>query len=95
MSNVGDRTGLRDAMNEAVSNDPDGKCLAKCEGWEYRQRAVVSVRRVEAGTTAKTAATSTAQARELEAAALLGRAATELSRFSGLPSIAFSLASTP
>lgn len=47
-SNVGDRTGARDATNKATVGDPDGKCITKCDGWIYRQQAVVRLVRTEA-----------------------------------------------
>ena len=46
-SNAGDRTGARDGTNTATVGDPDGKCLAKCDGWLYRQRASMKVTRTE------------------------------------------------
>lgn len=44
LQNAGNATGVQDAVNSTVG-DPDGKCLAKCDKWAYKQRAAVSIER--------------------------------------------------
>ncbi len=46
--NVGNVLGAQDAVNAATVGDPDGKCLAKCDGWKYIQRNVVNLTRIDA-----------------------------------------------
>ncbi len=70
-SNAGDRTGARDATNTAAVGDPDGKCLAKCDGWIYQQRAVVSVVRTENQKSHTATAISTLADQGLKPGALL------------------------
>ena len=48
-SNVGNATGAQDVVGAAMTGDPDGKCLSRCETWRYRQRAVVNLTRKVAG----------------------------------------------
>ncbi|MGP8438152.1 hypothetical protein ACT2FY_09420 [Paraburkholderia fungorum] len=48
LQNVGNATGVQDAVNSAVG-DPDGKCLAKCDQWGYKQRATVNIERYADG----------------------------------------------
>lgn len=84
-SNVGDRTGGRDAMNENTTGDPDGKCLANCKGWLYRQRAVVNIARLEGNSTQRATATSSTETASLEPSALFAKAAEELTKAAGLP----------
>jgi hypothetical protein len=48
LQNVGNATGVQDAVNSAVG-DPDGKCLAKCDQWAYKQRATVNIERYADG----------------------------------------------
>lgn len=48
LQNLGDATGVQDAVNSTVG-DPDGKCLAKCDQWAYKQRATVNVERYAEG----------------------------------------------
>ena len=64
-SNAGDRTGARDATNTATVGDPDGKCLAKCEGWIYHQRAVIQLTRTENVSTKQISTLSTADEQRL------------------------------
>ncbi|MFN7570509.1 MAG: hypothetical protein ACK5TK_03480 [Betaproteobacteria bacterium] len=87
LSNVGDGTGARDAINAGAVGDADGKCLAKCEGWVYRQRAVVNLKRSEGAASMHVLAVSSVEARELVPAALLQRCAAELTAATGLPPI--------
>jgi hypothetical protein len=86
-SNVGDRSGARDATNIAMAGDPDGKCLAKCDGWTYRQRAVISVLRTETGLTRTTSATGSIAANALQPAALFARCYVDLASATGMPLI--------
>lgn len=86
-SNLGDRSGARDATNAATAGDPDGKCLAKCEGWVYKQRAVLNVTRKEGEKVAKASATAVMEAHGLEAEKMFNLAASEVSRVAGLPQI--------
>jgi hypothetical protein len=78
VSNVGDATGARDATNATLVGDPDGKCLAKCGGWGYRQRVVVSLTRIESGTPTKAISVASVEATMLEPRALFARSAQEL-----------------
>lgn len=48
LQNVGNATGVQDAVNSTVG-DPDGKCLAKCDQWAYKQRATVNIERYTDG----------------------------------------------
>lgn len=83
-SNVGDRTGARDAVNEGTTGDPDGKCLAKCEGWIYKQRAVVNLARTAGLDIQQVSVTTSMEGAALSAATLLGAAGTELARATGV-----------
>lgn len=84
-SNAGDRTGARDATNTAAVGDPDGKCLAKCDGWIYQQRAVVRVVRTEGSESQTASATSTLPAAELQPSQLFNASKLALTRTTGLP----------
>lgn len=86
-SNVGDRAGARDAVNESTTGDPDGKCLAKCEGWVYRQRAVLSLARLDGAEVQRITATASTDAPTLAAAELLGSAGTELAKVTAVPAM--------
>ena len=86
-SNAGDRTGARDATNKAAVGDPDGKCLAKCEGWLYQQRAVVRVTRREGQETKIAAATSTVTALSLNPSSLFVSSYNRLQSVIKLPSM--------
>ena len=81
----GGRTGARDATNTAAVGEPDGKCLAKCDGWIYQQRAVVRVVRTEGSENQTAAATSTLPATELQPSQLLNASKLALTRATGLP----------
>lgn len=83
-SNVGDRAGARDAVNESTTGDPDGKCLAKCDGWVYRQRAVVNLARSAGGEILRASASTAMDGKALAAAALLEGAGAELARATGV-----------
>lgn len=85
MLNLGDMSGARDGVNAAVAGDPDGKCLAKCEGWIYRQRAVVSLTRIDGEHRVKASALATWQGRELVPDILLNHAAAALADATGVP----------
>jgi hypothetical protein len=84
-SNVGDRTGARDATNTATAGDPDGKCLAKCDGWIYQQRAVISVLRTQAGLKRTASATASIAAGSLQPGALFARSYADLAGATGMP----------
>lgn len=84
-SNAGDRTGARDATNTATVGDPDGSCLAKCDGWIYQQRAVVRIVRTEGGAEFTVAATSSLAAAELQPAQLFSASLAQLQTTAGLP----------
>lgn len=84
LSNAGDRTGARDEINATTVGDPDGKCLAKCDGWMYQQRAVVRIVRTEGRSTATAIAISTLEAAELQPASLFTASKAELSKTTGL-----------
>ena len=77
-SNIGDLAGARDATNNATAGDPDGACLAKCEGWVYRQGAALNLTRSEAGEQTKVTAISAVAARNLQPGELFNRAAAVL-----------------
>lgn len=47
--NLGTLTGVRDAFNNAVVGDPDGKCLANCYNWKYQQSSVINIKRIVQG----------------------------------------------
>ena len=83
-SNAGDRTGARDATNAATVGDPDGKCLAKCDGWNYQQRAVVRITRTEGGATDYAAATSMLMAAELQPTQLFSSSLKKLEIHTGI-----------
>lgn len=83
-SNVGDRAGTRDAVNESTTGDPDGKCLAKCEVWIYKQRAVVNLARSAGGEILRASASTSVDSTALAAAALLEGAGAELARATGV-----------
>jgi len=84
-SNVGDATGARDAVNGATVGDPDGKCLAKCDKWEYRQRAVINLTRIEAGASTKVISVSSINAIALEPGTLFARSAKEIAAVLRVP----------
>lgn len=48
MNTIGNASGAQDAVNGAVG-DPDGKCVAKCDQWAYKQRNVVNLTRFADG----------------------------------------------
>ena len=77
-SNAGDHTGARDATNMAIVGDPDGKCLAKCDGWIYQQRAVVRIVRTEGNAQSALAATSSTAAAEMLPSALFSSSFNEI-----------------
>lgn len=83
-SNVGDRAGARDAVNESTTGDPDGKCLAKCEGWIYKQRAVVSLARAAGGELLRASASTATDSAGLAAAELFKAAGAELAQATGV-----------
>lgn len=70
-SNVGNATGAQDSVNAATAGDPDGKCLAHCETWRYRQRNVVNLVRKASGEEQKCAALATAEDADLLPARLI------------------------
>ncbi len=84
-ANAGNSTGARDATNIATVGDPDGKCLAKCEGWIYRQRAVINVSRTEGSAKQTTSALASIVAPGLQPGELFARAYADLAAATGLP----------
>ena len=85
ISNLGDRTGARDSMNQATTGDPDGKCLAKCDGWKYAQRAALMVTRREGDSVVCVRASASMVEEELAPKLMLERCAVQLRLSTGLP----------
>lgn len=85
LSNVGTRSGARDATNQATVGDPDGKCLSKCEGWLYRQRAAINLTRTEAGVKTISSAMASVTAPRLQAGELFARSYAEVAGATGMP----------
>lgn len=75
----------REAMNAGTAGDPDGKCLAKCEGWLYRQRAVINLTRIEGGRSSRASSLASVEAPALGPGELFARSAEELAKATGLP----------
>lgn len=73
LSNAGNPTGARDAANIAAVGDPDGVCLAKCDGWIYQQRAVLRIVRTAGSATSQISVYSTVAAKDLQASTLFSR----------------------
>lgn len=70
LENAATYSGARDAINLAASGDPDGACLANCDGWKYQQSSVINFKRIEQGEERKVLVISEVVADELVPAVL-------------------------
>jgi hypothetical protein len=84
-SNVGNFTGVQDSVNAATAGDPDGKCLSKCDEWQYKQRNVVTLTRSGLDGTATCSAVATVEDAALRPAELIQNSLDALAGAIGQP----------
>lgn len=82
--NLATVTGARDAINSAAAGDPDGKCLSNCDGWKYRQRSVINIKRIAQGDEQKMAVVSETIADALAPSLLFQRSLQGLESAAGI-----------